>query len=76
MVRRVGIRFLSRTCASGADLDNYDWMWAGEHPASYTLQFPAMLPDSALSQYRLTMRKARGRSHALCPPETHAQALL
>ena len=42
---------------SFAYLDNYDWIWAGEHVQSYTPQFPAMLSDGELSQYKLKMRK-------------------
>lgn len=42
---------------SFAYLDNYDWVWAGEHPDSYTEQFPAMMSDDEMSQYKLKMRK-------------------
>ena len=42
---------------SFAYLDNYDWVWAGEHPQSYTEQFPAMISDDQMSQYKLKMRK-------------------
>ena len=42
---------------SFAYLDNYDWIWAGEHPESYTEQFPAMISDDQMSRYKLKMRK-------------------
>jgi hypothetical protein len=42
---------------SFAYLDNYDWIWAGEHPESYTMQFPAMMRDEEMSAYKLKMRK-------------------
>lgn len=42
---------------SFAYLDNYDWIWAGEHPESYTQEFPTMISDDEMSRYKLKMRK-------------------
>eukprot|EP00960_Hanusia_phi_P075012 768358-Hanusia_phi.AAC.6 len=42
---------------SFAYLDNYDWIWAGEHPKSYTHAYPTMISNEDLSQYKFKMRK-------------------
>mmetsp|Transcript_45914 Transcript_45914/g.144042 ORF Transcript_45914/g.144042 Transcript_45914/m.144042 type:complete len:379 (-) Transcript_45914:31-1167(-) len=42
---------------SFAYLDNYDWIWAGEHPDSYKHVYPTMISDHDLSQYKFKMRK-------------------
>ena len=42
---------------SFAYLDNYDWIWAGEHPESYKPSFPEMIADHEMSEYKLKMRK-------------------
>jgi hypothetical protein len=42
---------------AAAYLDNYDWHWGGEHPESYTPEFPSMVSDEELSEYKLALRR-------------------
>ena len=54
-----------------AYLDNYDWVWAGEHPESYSLAFPTMIADADMSAYKM-QAPPRPRRRAI--PRTRRRA--